>query len=319
MTTYQNISFEGAPGPEVFSDAMHRLFAVDLAIEQPEAASFKTQVSAYSGRKLRFAALRFSPHFTRSQQFVRPTRWLVTLQREGTAFVTQDGRSSAVHAGDMFLIDPSRPFSIRTDHIYTHSIYLEPDTLRRLMPEADSLTATAVPCQAGAARLFARFVDDLFGCANGLDEQEADHLADALAHTLGAALQATARTQEAAPSRIRAVHRQRVMEHLRDNLRDSTLDAGAIAASMGLSTRYLYDIFAGDGDPLMKRVWSLRLDQCRQDLASQALRSRSIGEIAYYWGFNDVAHFSRSFKQRFGMSPRDFRRQAEGAVLLPPA
>ena len=79
----------------------------------------------------------------------------------------------------------------------------------------------------------------------------------------------------------------------------------------------MYELFEDSGEPLMKRVWSHRLEHCRADLASPALRARSIGEIAYYWGFNDVAHFSRAFKQRHGVSPRDFRRQAHAAPALP--
>src|ERR1700761_4411773 len=33
----------------------------------------------------------------------------------------------------------------------------------------------------------------------------------------------------------------------------------------------------------------------------------SITEIAYRWGFNDSAHFSRLFKASFGMSPTQYR------------
>ena len=35
--------------------------------------------------------------------------------------------------------------------------------------------------------------------------------------------------------------------------------------------------------------------------------SRSIGAIAYGWGFNDSAHFSRAFRARFDLSPREWR------------
>jgi len=34
-----------------------------------------------------------------------------------------------------------------------------------------------------------------------------------------------------------------------------------------------------------------------------------VGEIAYGRGFNDAAHFSRAFRERFGCSPREWRQQ----------
>jgi AraC-like DNA-binding protein len=49
-------------------------------------------------------------------------------------------------------------------------------------------------------------------------------------------------------------------------------------------------------------------------------RERSITEIAMKWGFSDAAHFSRSFKVAFGISPNAFRRastSAPGAVRQP--
>jgi AraC-like DNA-binding protein len=33
-----------------------------------------------------------------------------------------------------------------------------------------------------------------------------------------------------------------------------------------------------------------------------------ISDIAFAWGFNDLAHFSRIFKQKFGASPREWRK-----------
>lgn len=308
MNPIQNLSIEGPPGTRLFQQEMQKLFSVDLAIDEPESASFKTRVKAYCGRRLRFAALHFTPHHTRSPLFRRPSRWLVTLLREGHATVTQDGRSCGVRSGEMFMIDPARPFSIDTDDIYTQSIYLEPEALRRVMPEADTLTATPIACQEGAAGLFGRFVDDLFMIADTLEERTADHLAEALPLVLSAALSAGARPVAMPLSRLKMLHRQRVLAYIQQNLRNNALDANEIAGAVNLSTRYMYELFAGEGEPLMKRVWSERLERCRNELASSAMRARSIGEVAYYWGFNDVAHFSRAFKQRFGVTPREFRQ-----------
>ena len=45
----------------------------------------------------------------------------------------------------------------------------------------------------------------------------------------------------------------------------------------------------------------------RRALASPALRHRQVGEIAFDWGFNDLSHFGRTFRERYGLSPRAFR------------
>jgi AraC family transcriptional regulator, positive regulator of tynA and feaB len=37
-------------------------------------------------------------------------------------------------------------------------------------------------------------------------------------------------------------------------------------------------------------------------------RLKSISEIAFEWGFNDSAHFSRIFCNEFGLTPRAFRK-----------
>jgi AraC family transcriptional regulator, positive regulator of tynA and feaB len=49
-----------------------------------------------------------------------------------------------------------------------------------------------------------------------------------------------------------------------------------------------------------------RLEACRKALRDQP--GRSISEIAWGWGFNDLSHFTKSFRARFGLSPREWRR-----------
>lgn len=57
---------------------------------------------------------------------------------------------------------------------------------------------------------------------------------------------------------------------------------------------------------LMAWVWTQRLEFCRRELADPERRGLGIGEIAFRWGFNDCAHFSQSFRKRYGSCPRDW-------------
>ena len=55
-----------APASAVFQREMEKMFSVGLAVSAPDEKPFQTQMTAYCGRQLRFAALRFSPHTTSS-------------------------------------------------------------------------------------------------------------------------------------------------------------------------------------------------------------------------------------------------------------
>ena len=39
------------------------------------------------------------------------------------------------------------------------------------------------------------------------------------------------------------------------------------------------------------------------------MKNRKISDIAFYWGFQDSAHFNKRFKQQYAMSPSAFREK----------
>ena len=50
-----------------------------------------------------------------------------------------------------------------------------------------------------------------------------------------------------------------------------------------------------------------RLEGCRRDLARSGRTAPTIAFIAHRWGFGDATHFSRTFREAYGMSPREWR------------
>lgn len=320
-----HFTMDATPEPlraALFQKEMQSAFAMHLAVSSPPNTPLTAEVRGYFGRKLRFAALSFSAHCTASTRtrHASESRLLVSRHQQGAAVVTQGGRESRIEAGDLFVIDPARPFHIQTTDSEVHSVYLEPQALRQVLPQWDTLTARAIRPDVKTATLFTGLLDQLFAMAPDLSEDTADDIAQALPHLLAAALRTLHNDTQVSPSRLKALHRQRILNYVRDNLWDSQLSAQAIAQGVNLSPRHVYELFdERDGLPLMKSVWKQRLAMCRRDLSTPAMGSRSIGEIAYAWGFSNVSHFSRAFKAEFGVGPREFRQSQDLTSAAPGA
>jgi len=112
----------------------------------------------------------------------------------------------------------------------------------------------------------------------------------------------------------KAFHFHRVCQDIEANLSDPDLSLKMVADVSGASMRYIQKLFAGAGEGFSNYIRTRRLERCRQDLASPLHRDLSISEICFRWGFNGTAHFSRSFKNQYGTTPRDYRRSVGGAA-----
>jgi transcriptional regulator GlxA family with amidase domain len=88
------------------------------------------------------------------------------------------------------------------------------------------------------------------------------------------------------------------------------LSADRIAGECRLSVRHLNRLFEREGTSLMRYVWDRRLTRCHREVTDPVMRGRQMGEIAFAAGFNDLSHFSRAYRARYGCTPRDARRAA---------
>jgi AraC-like DNA-binding protein len=109
-----------------------------------------------------------------------------------------------------------------------------------------------------------------------------------------------------------AFHRRRIKEYVMNNMCNPMLDVDMIADAIGLSARYIHHLFENEPASLMQWIITKRLLHCRQVLTDQKRRHWKISQIAYDAGFNDLAHFSRSFRKHFNLSPS----QARASVAL---
>jgi AraC-like DNA-binding protein len=95
------------------------------------------------------------------------------------------------------------------------------------------------------------------------------------------------------------------------HLADPNLGAERIAKAMFISVRQLYKFWEAEHCPLGQWIIERRLEAARDELMNPRGRHQTIAAIASRWGFADATHFSRRFRQAYGMSPREWRHLAE--------
>jgi AraC-like DNA-binding protein len=91
------------------------------------------------------------------------------------------------------------------------------------------------------------------------------------------------------------------------NLPRSDLGLTKIAASQGVSARYVQHLFERSGESFTGFVLEQRLLSAHRLLREPLHRARKISDVANAAGFSDVSYFNRAFRRRFGATPKDVR------------
>jgi AraC-like DNA-binding protein len=97
----------------------------------------------------------------------------------------------------------------------------------------------------------------------------------------------------------------RIRVYIDQHLDEGSLSPSRIASAIGISPRYLGQLFAAEGETTMGWVSRRRLERCRLRLSKEVWRPGLITELAFASGFSNVSSFNRAFKAAFGMTPRD--------------
>jgi AraC-like DNA-binding protein len=108
-----------------------------------------------------------------------------------------------------------------------------------------------------------------------------------------------------------AAEQEEKLERLRvlalRSLERADLTPVALARQAGVSTRTLHRLFATSGMTFQDWLRERRLERCWAELSDHGRLGRSIAEVAFRCGFNDLSTFNRAFRARFGMTPRAAR------------
>ncbi len=234
--------------------------------------------------------------------------FLVATQTRGHGMVEQDGRETLMAPGDFSIYHSTRPYTLRFSEDFEEVVLkVRGEALRAIVRDAESLTAMKVSGTPG--RLLHGLLQDLRQGLDKLPPASTPAVGDSLLSLVSCGLLTLQRKARADQSALKSYHLERIRRHIDEQLHDPALTIEAVARHVGMSVAHLHRLFAREPRSPAQYLWQRRLERCCRDLADARLASRSISEIGFRWGFNDAAHFSRAFRERYGCSPREWRQR----------
>jgi AraC-like DNA-binding protein len=236
----------------------------------------------------------------------------LVMQCSGRAQITQHGLTIELAPGEMALVDSAGNCEINPLGLMEHcSIHLPREAVVRHFSDQQHIFGK-LNSGSASGRLLRLICTQL---AEGMSVQEwQDDEGEALQESLISLLKPALTMGEqksAAELQIRGgTLRSGVEQLIHDQLTDASLSPAKLAAQLGISIRQLYRLFEEEGDSVCRYIQRARLVRSAADLVDHRLANESITDIAFKWGFTDSAHFSRTFKKQFELSPRDYRSQS---------
>tara|TARA_R110002126_G_scaffold64572_7_gene165410 strand:- start:3171 stop:4094 length:924 start_codon:yes stop_codon:yes gene_type:complete len=229
---------------------------------------------------------------------------LFALQIEGHGFIEQDGRQARLDPGDFGCYMTDRPYRLAFDSPFRQVILRLPrEKLADHLPCLSQMSARRFDGKAKAGLLAAGFIRQMSENGGSLTDADLANMESVTAQMLATAMHQGTEAQ----SDVETGRLERVKRRLREQLRDPDLDLAHVAATEGISLRTLQRLFQLDGVSPSQWVAEQRLQQVARILRDPAQAKRSITDIALSCGFGDLSHFSRTFRQRYGTTARNWR------------
>ena len=273
------------------------------------AAAFSTDMLGPVSIARTFSLPATIEHTDRHVTQTNERRVFLLMPIQGQVLSSHYGREVTLVEGDFALTDSFAPIrTVLAEPNYALSLTLSYDTLTMYVPNPDVLFGLRVSGRTG----FGHTVNTLLRSVwvqveQGLPAQFGPTVAKSLLELVATAY-AIEHAAEIAESSLLTGRRSQIKRFIETHLRDSDLTATAIANALDVSPRYIRMVFTAEPESISDYILRRRLEECARQLANVLWLGRSITETAFEWGFSSMAHFTRAFKERFAVTPTQYRR-----------
>lgn len=259
-------------------------------------ASGPTKVARFASRPHRI--LRQRSHVLRSGE----EGYLVSWQEQGQSHIVQGDASLLLETGEIAIVDVEKTFQVEFPTPVRRTLALVP---RRRLEEKAPWFKRSPPVKVLGDGVFAGLARAHLAqlCADpALGPDATELMVENLCNLLALATAPASFERQTCE-----LPTETLLAFLKKNLHQPGLSPPWTAAQLRISVRTLHLRFQRMGTTFGAWILAERLEACRRALDNAMLDQQSISEIVFDWGFREISHFSKVFKARYGVTPRDYR------------
>ncbi|PCH99050.1 MAG: hypothetical protein COB84_00295 [Rhodobacteraceae bacterium] len=236
--------------------------------------------------------------------------YFACLPLKGGMNIKHLGRDCTLKSGALTLLTSTEEYEIAMSDIMD-AIWLRipAKLLQSHAISVDEILGRPLDVQHGLGLVAKQMMYEVLTDGKQLSARGAKVFSQSLLSFLGEVIDSSLCDDMPAASRGRRKILARARDFIEEHIYDDEVNPQLIANGIGISSRYLSEIFAAEGTSPMRWVRRRRLEMCRMELEKQIGGQQLICEIAYSMGFSNVSSFNRAFKAHFGHSPRDLLAQ----------
>lgn len=287
--------------------------------------TFQGSISRHRQGGLDVTDIRCDGHLVRRSQRDIDDRpgdtYYIYLQGQGQVWFEQQGQRCVLGSGDMVIADPNIPFSTGTDGVFDFRLWRveRPRLQARWRRGSTGLPMHRLDKTCAERALIAHWLEGLLPHHTRLSSANADLALDTLHTLVASVVDPTVSVHEPVRRARRRALLARVQRDVVQRASELDLTPERVASTFGMSVRALHQLFTLSDHSFHEFLSTTRLERARALLHAAACQHLSTAEIGFEAGFGEVSTFYRRFRQRYGMTPGEWRAGFAPAQMQPEA
>ena len=258
-------------------------------------------------------------------RYIRSRRHVQNSDDDFTFVLLDSGRQELLHNGGAIRTDPGQSYMIHRGSPHDslmpdggtsfRGVRIKADALRALVRNPERAAGRNIEGVGTTLALLRGYVRAFSLTEEGLPPEVLQsfglHVVDMVAAIIGATRDGAA---QAAEGGIKAARLRELLSAIAAHACEPNFSVDVVASQLAVTGRYINRLLEETGNTFQEHVVEHRLRRAWL-LLSDPNCILKVASVAFDCGFNDLSHFNRAFRRRFGNTPTSVRGSA--VTLIP--